>query len=427
MTLPPIEVYKFGGASLKDAAGFRNVSKLLKNAAPARLLLVVSALGKTTNALEKLTQAFFTGDDTLVNEAFGQVKAVHTAILNELFSPGHAVYDELSNSYTEIEWILEDEPHTAYDFIYDQIVSTGEILSSKMLHAWLLQEGIKSIWADARDFIITDNSYREAQVDLKSSLQNTRTTLLPLLRDSWVITQGFVGGTTENYSSTLGREGSDYSAAIFADLLDAASLTVWKDVPGIMNADPAVYAAAQVLPELSYTEATELAFYGATVIHPKTMKPLQSKNIPLFVRSFLDTGLQGTQVSLKAGIPSVPSYIFKKDQLLISLQTPDFSFILEDHLSQLFRIFSDCRVRINMMENSALSFSAVVDEDRNGAKNSRLLEELAHFYTLKYNTGLTLLTVRNYHKDIVTAYSFLTGYELLMESKTRNNIQFLYR
>lgn len=427
MTLTPIEVYKFGGASLKDAAGFRNVSKLLKNSAPSRLLLVISALGKTTNALEKLTQAFFTGDDTLVNKAFGQVKAVHTAILNELFPAGHAVYDELSNSYTEIEWILEDEPHTDYDFIYDQIVSTGEILSSKMLHAWLKQEGLVSTWADARDFIITDNSYREAQVDLAASSENISNMLLPLLNSSWIVTQGFVGGTTENYSSTLGREGSDYSAALFADFLDAASLTVWKDVPGIMNADPAVFATAQVLPELSYAEATELAFYGATVIHPKTMKPLQGKNIPLFVRSFIDPDLPGTRVSLKAGIPAVPSYIFKKDQLLISLQTPDFSFILEDHLSQLFRIFSDCRVHINMMENSALSFSAIVDADRNVAKNKTLLEELARYYTLKYNTGLTLLTVRNYQKDIQKAYSFLTGHELLMESKTRNNIQFLYR
>lgn len=433
-SISTIEVHKFGGASLKDAAGFRNVSKVIagirdsSGSKPVQLLLVVSALGKTTNALEELTTAFFAGKLDEAQVMLQSIRQKHLALLDELFiNRNHPVYDDVSNCFTEIEWVLEDEPHPLFDFVYDQIVSAGEFLSSRILSSWLNKENIESHWADARDYLLTDNTYREAVVDMEKTRQNILEFLPPSLSRSIVVTQGFIGNTTENFNTTLGREGSDYSAAIFANCLDACSLTVWKDVPGMMNADPAEFAGAQVLSQLSYTEATELAYYGATVIHPKTLRPLQQKNIPLYVKSFLDTTQPGTMINELAGVPEFPSYIFKKSQLIISLQTPDFSFMLENHLSQIFRIFAGYRIHINMMENSALSFSAVIDEDRAGNNVSRLLKELSLLYAVRYNTGLTLLTIRNYLKDPETAYNFIVGKEVILESKSRHNIQFVYR
>lgn len=427
-----IEVHKFGGASIKDAAGFRNVAQVIKGiqqgAEGANLLIIVSALGKTTNALEKLTAAFYTRQVEQTRELMTQIRKQHTDLLNELFlTKDHAVYDDISNCFTEIEWVIEDDPHDSYDFVYDQIVSVGELLSSRMLSAWLNESAVENEWADARDYLIADNTYREGLVDMDRSCGNIRNALLPLVRQSVVVCQGFIGGTTENYTITLGREGSDYSAAIFAHCLDAVSLTVWKDVPGIMNADPAEFPEAVVLPQLSYAETTELAYYGATVIHPKTLKPLQSKAIPLFVKSFKNLTAPGTLVSEIAGLPEFPSYIFKREQLILTLQTPDFSFILENHLSHIFQIFAHNRIKINMMENSALSFTAVIDGNRNEANFSRLLDDLSLTFSVKYNTGLTLLTVRNYLKDPQTAYKFILDQEVILESKTRHNIQFVYR
>ncbi len=427
-----IQVHKFGGASLKDASGFRNVASVIsaikqehKN---SQLLVVVSALGKTTNLLEDLAFAFFNKKQEECFQHLSSLRISHVAILDELFENNrYPVYNEISNCFTEIEWVIEDEPHDSYDFVYDQIVSIGELLSSKILTAWLRQSGIENYWLDARDFIVADNTYREGVVDMGKSCAAINSSLRPLLTDKIVLTQGFIGSTTENYSITLGREGSDYSAAIFAHCLDASSLTVWKDVPGIMNADPSELKDAKVLPQLSYSEATELAYYGATVIHPKTLKPLQSKNIELKVKSFKDLSAPGTLVNERSGIPEFPSYIFKKNQLIVTLQTPDNSFILENHLSHIFKIFAACRVKINMMENSALRFSAVIDEGRNGDNFNLLLSELSGVYIIKYNTGLTLLTVRNYLKDVETAYNFIVGHEMILESRTRHNIQFVYR
>ncbi len=427
-----IQVHKFGGASLKNASGFRNVARVIKAIQQEnkndQLLVIVSALGKTTNKLEDLAFSFFSKKQEECLQHLIALRMSHLAILNELFeNHTHPVYNEISNCFTEIEWIIEDEPHDSYDFVYDQIVSIGELLSSKILTAWLSSEGIENSWFDARDYIVADNTYREGVVDMDKSCAAILSSLKPLLTDKIGLTQGFIGSTTENYSITLGREGSDYSAAIFAHCLGAVSLTVWKDVPGIMNADPSEFKEAVVLPQLSYSEATELAYYGATVIHPKTLKPLQSKNIALKVKSFIDLRAPGTLVNENAGIPEFPSYIFKKNQSIITLQTPDNSFILENNLSHIFKIFASCRVKINMMENSALRFSAVIDEGRNGDNFNLLLSELSGMYILKYNTGLTLLTVRNYLKDVETAYNFIVGHEVILESRTRHNIQFVYR
>lgn len=427
-----IQVHKFGGASLKDASGFRNVARVIsaiqQEHKDSQLLVVVSALGKTTNRLEDLAFAFFSKKQEECFQHLSSLRISHLEILDELFeNNSHPVYNEISNCFTEIEWVIEDEPHDSYDFVYDQIVSIGELLSSKILAAWLRQSGIENTWLDARDFIVADNTYREGAVDMDKSCASIYSSLRPLLIDKIILTQGFIGSTTENYSITLGREGSDYSAAIFANCLDACSLTVWKDVPGIMNADPSEFKDAKVLPQLSYSEATELAYYGATVIHPKTLKPLRSKNIELKVKSFKDLSAPGTLVNGNSGIPEFPSYIFKKNQLILTLQTLDNSFILENHLSDIFKIFASCRVKINMMENSALRFSAVIDESRNGDNFNLLLIELSRVFIIKYNTGLTLLTVRNYLKDVETAYNFIVGHEVILESRTRHNIQFVYR
>lgn len=427
-----IQVHKFGGASLKDAAGFINVARVIRsiqvNSSNTPLLIIVSALGKTTNQLEDIAFAFFNKEHEQCLQFLAALRAAHTSLIDELFQDSqHPIYDEVSNCFTEIEWVIEDEPHDSYDFVYDQIVPVGELLSSRILNAWLIAQGIQNTWLDARDYIIADNTYREGIVDMEKTCSGISIQLQPLLMQSVAITQGFIGSTTENYSITLGREGSDYSAAIFAHCLNAESLTVWKDVPGIMNADPREMKDAKILSQLSYSEATELAYYGATVIHPKTLKPLQSKNIPLRVKSFKDLTAAGTLVNEEAGIPEFPSYIFKKEQLIITLQTPDFSFILENHLSHIFKTFAACRVKINMMENSALRFSAVIDGERNGDNLKRLLDELAFSYAVKYNTGLTLLTIRNYQKDAETAYNLTAGHEVILESKTRHNIQFVYR
>ena len=416
-------VFKFGGASVKDAEGIINLAKVVGRYHNNQLLIVVSAMGKTTNALEKLTKAYFDQADDM-HHIYEEIKQYHYSILAELFEPSHPVFDEVANTFVEIDWMIEDEPHDDYDFIYDQIVSVGELVSTRIVVAYLNKEGLKSQWLDVRGYIHTDNSYREGVVQWDKTCESIQKGIPALLDKGIIVTQGFLGGTSENFTTTLGREGSDYTASIFAACLGAESVTTWKDVPGILNADPKLFEDTVKFDELSYTEAIEMTYYGATVIHPKTIKPLQNAKIPLLVKPFTEPEAPGTVIKESAAhIFEKPVIIIKKDQVLLSLATKDYSFISEDHLSDIFGRFAKSQVKINMMQTSALSFSVCFDyrEDR----FSKLLANLESAYKAKYNTGLTLITLRHYGQN--TLKELTTGKTILLEQISRNTAQVIIK
>lgn len=408
-----MKVYKFGGASVKDAEGIRNVSNILQQESENDLMLVVSAMGKTTNALEQIVNEYYNGG----TPSLDAVKKYHFDILDELFEPGASIYDEVNNLFVEIEWVIEDVPTATYSYEYDQIVSVGELLSTKIVSAYLNQSGFTNRWLDARDIIRTDNTYRNARIDwelTESLIQQEQTKGLPLL------TQGFIGCTSENFTTTLGREGSDFTAAILAHATMAEEVVIWKDVPGVLNADPRFFEDAKKLESLSYAEAIELAYFGAKVIHPKTIQPLKDKKIPLRVRSFIDASVSGTLVSEGAEIkPFLPSFIVKENQVLLSVAAQDLSFIVEDHLSHVFALFSKWGVRVNVMQNSAVSFSVCVDNDVQ--KLPGLIADLKKEYQVLYNEGLSLYTIRHYDESAIQ--KILKGRELLLEQKSRGTVQ----
>lgn len=420
-----MKVFKFGGASLHNAEGFRKMSQIVhqeweKNKEP--ICLVVSALGKTTNILEKLSHGYFYKRDNF-HEYFELVKTNHYNLAQELFPMGNPVFSELDNGFLEIEWVVEEEPHTGYNFIYDQIVSIGEILSSKMVNTFLKIQGLDTEWIDSRGFIQTDNLYRSAGVNypLTSSLIQSR--LKPLAQIKTLVCPGFIGGTSENYTTTLGREGSDYSAALFASILEADSLTLWKDVPGIMNSDPKINPDAIFIPQLSYHELAELSYYGASVVHPKTIKPLWEKNIPLWVKSFINPELPGTLVDQSSVPNSVPFYIVKRQQMLLSLYSLDGSFILEDHLTKIYSIFAQKGIAINLAVNSALSFSALIDQSRYEEQIQELIESLSNLWKVRFNQDLNLLTVRYHGEEALNPDLYIGGEEILIEVSTRHTLQ----
>ncbi|MEJ2880333.1 aspartate kinase [Pedobacter sp. GR22-6] len=418
-----MKVYKFGGASVKDAAGVRNIAKIIATCEQNNLLIVVSAMGKITNKLEELNNAYINGDDNS-QEIFESVKAFHFEILNELFPDHHhPVYDDIANSFVEVEWLLEEEANDAADYIYDQIVSIGEIVSTKIIAAFLNESGCKVKWIDARNFIHTDNTYKEGKVNWEKTEQEIQKQLVPLLANTIVLTQGFIGSTSENFTTTLGRDGSDYSAAIFAAGLNAGSVTIWKDVPGVLNADPKWFDETERIPQLSYHDAIELAYYGATIIHPKTIKPIQNKNIPLFVRSFIQPDAPGTDITGTNNHLPVPSFIFKVNQALISIFPKDFSFIIEENLSDIFSLFHKHKVKINTMLNSAISFSVSFDHD--AKKLQELMADLSLHYKVKYNTGLELVTIRYYNQQTIDRVT--VNKNILLEVKSRNTCQIVMR
>ena len=406
-----MKVYKFGGASVKDADGVRNLAKIVKNL--SNLVVVVSAMGKTTNMLEKVTENYFFNGGASIQE----LKDFHYNISKDLFERNHPIFDEINNLFVEIEWAIEDKPTSIYSFEYDQIVSVGELLSTKIVGAFLKQEGLNINWKDARDFIRTDNCYRNASIDwglTKDLVSKTFTD------DCIYLTQGFIGCTSENFTTTLGREGSDFSAAILAFALDADQVVIWKDVPGFLNADPVYFDATELLEEIPYSEAIELAYFGAKVVHPRTIQPLKAKNIPLKVKSFVDPDSQGSEIGNFDEItPFVPSFIVKPNQMLLSLSTKDLSFIIEEHISHIFSLLAQNNIAVNMMQNSALSFSVCFDNDT--IKTKPLIEKLSQDYSLFYNTDLTLYTIRHYNAESVAKVK--KGKEVLLEQKSRNNIQ----
>ncbi len=417
-----MKVFKFGGASVKDADGVRNLGSILEREAPGTVVIVVSAMGKTTNLLESLNYSYMNGTGDAY-QLLNQVKHYHEEILTGLFSnPDHPVFDEIANTFIEIEWMLEDEPHPEFDFNYDQIVSIGEILSSRIISSYLNERGVSTKWIDARGFIHTDNTYREGNIHM----DKTRTAI-EAIRDTtqgeFIITQGFIGGTSENFTTTLGREGSDYSAAIFASFLGAESLTIWKDVPGVMNCDPKLFDNSQKYASLSYSEALEMSYYGATVIHPKTIKPLRNAGIPLFVKPFLQPEQDGTRIDgAPYTKPEFPAIIVKKNQVLVSLSTSDFSFISEDVLSRIFKVLENLHIRTNMMQVSALSFSMCFDQ--NEQKFNKLTREL-HEFKIKYNENLELVTLRHYELDDVKRIT--ENRTVILEQFSRNTAQFILK
>lgn len=418
-----IEVYKFGGASVSNANAVKNLVSIIQNTQKDHLLIVISAMGKITNKLEELFKAYISGQDNTY-ALLEEIKAYHFIILNDLFSDhSKPIYNDIANTFVEIEWLLDEEPNDAPDYIYDQMVAIGEILSTKIVAAYFNEMSIPSTWIDARNFIKTDNTYKEGKVDWKKTAIEIEKHLVPQLNKSICITQGFIGSTSENFTTTLGREGSDYSAAIFSSCLNAQALTIWKDVPGVLNADPKWFAKTERIPQLSYHDAIELTYYGATVIHPKTIKPLQNKDIPLYVRSFIDPQGEGTVINKDNSPLPVASFIFKVNQVLISIFPKDFSFIIEENLSDIFSLFHKHKLKVNTMLNSAISFSVSVDNDTQKINN--LIGDLSERYKIKYNSGLELVTIRYYNQETIDRVT--VNKDILLEVKSRHTCQIVMK
>jgi len=388
-----MRVFKFGGASVKDAEGIKNVYDVLQKVGYEDVLLVVSAMGKTTNALEEVIKNYFDKSEEL-NSSVQEVKKYHNQILLDLFEDDkNEVFTAVNTQFSELEYFLAHNKSPNYNFVYDQIVSYGELISTTILSHFMNYMGIKTQWLDVRNFIKTNSNYRDAEVDWDLTQKNIAKNVKRKILN---ITQGFLGSDENNFTTTLGREGSDYTAAIFAYCLNAESVTIWKDVPGVMNADPRYFENASLLSHISYREAIELAFYGATVIHPKTLQPLQKKEIPLYVKSFINPMLPGTCVSKGSDSEwQIPSFIVKRNQLLISLSSIDFSFIMEENISEIFALFHQFKLKVNLIQNSAISFSVCVEDKFGNFKDLNPI--LAKKFKVDYNENVTLYTIRHFN------------------------------
>lgn len=405
---------------MKDAAGVKNVTTILERFADDSLVIIVSAMGKTTDALERIVAAHAkqTGEAHQLLEA---VKASHYATMGQLFEAGDPVYDDVNDSFVAIEWILEDAPHPNYDFMYDQIVSVGELVSSKIVAAYLNRQKLPTQWLDARDIILTDNIYREGWVQWDETVANADSKVKPMLdKGGFILTQGFIGSTTENFTTTLGREGSDYTAAIFSYCLDADSMTIWKDVPGVLTGDPRIFENVTKLDRLSYREAIEMTYYGAKVIHPKTIKPLQNKSIPLNVKSFLNPDAEGTFIGPDVDDLYPPMVAVEKNQALLNISTRDFSFVAEHHMGYLFNQIAEFRLQVNLMQNTAISFAICVNNiDDKVKKFAESIDK--DFKVMIDNEGLELITVRHYTAQ--TLDMLREGKIVLVEERSKNTVQ----
>jgi len=393
-----VKVFKFGGASVRNAEQIRNVGKILKLFKEEKLVVVISAMGKTTNALEEVVkQYFYKIEDPFTK--LQEIKQNHFSLLEELV-PGSAVAQELNDLFITIEWILEEEVQDAYSYVYDQIVSVGELLSTKIVYAYLKNIGISTHWLDVRDVLVTDDSYREAKVDWAATQPKVVEACHKILvNHNIILTQGFIGGSPENNTTTLGREGSDYTAGIFAYCLDAESMHIWKDVPGILTADPDQFDNVALIERLSYKEAVEMTYYGAKVIHPKTIKPLQNKEIPLHVRPFGNPNSSGTIITSEIGASYPPIVVIEPHQSLLHVSANDFSFIAEQHLSRLFSLLHEHRIKVNMMVNTAISFTMSVNHDQN--KIEEFISDLGDDFKVVLDTKLELITIRHYNDSLL--------------------------
>ncbi len=420
-----MKVFKFGGASIKDAAGVKNVANILNLYKGESLIVVISALGKTTNLMEEILRGYFEKKANL-NELLLQLKKAHFEIASDLDQNGLMLNHILEDIFEQLEEKLQEDPSDNFDYEYDKIVSFGEILSTNLISAYLNMIGINNKWLDARKLIKTDHTFREGKVDWEKSVSiiKEKVTRLKEIKElNILITQGFISGTAENITTTLGREGSDYSAAILAFAIDAESVTIWKDVPGLLNADPKFFPEAIKLDEISYEEAIELSYYGATIIHPKTIKPLQNKNIPLYVKSFCNPQASGSLITSITPKTEFPSYIFKRDQILITVFPKDFSFIAVDNLNEIFSIFSKYKLKINLMQNSALSFSVCADNRKE--RINPVLEELSQKYIIKYNDDVELITISHYTDEVID--KVVKKRKIYVEQKNRTTIQVVVR
>jgi len=416
-----MKVFKFGGASVKDANGVKNVTRVLQQVGYNDILLVISAMGKMTNAFEKLTDAYYYKKEELSFLIDG-VRKYHYDIAMDLFGDkSHQIFSELEGLFTKMADFMTHNRSKDYNYVYDQIVSIAEYMSTKIVSSYLNDSGITNEWVDVKDYIITNTDYRDAKVDWELTEHHIKNKIKP---EKLYITQGFVASDGQGNTTTLGREGSDYSAGIFAYCLNAESLTIWKDVEGVLNADPRYFEETQLLQQISYTEAIELAFYGASVIHPKTLQPLQKKEIPLFVKSFIEPQNEGTTVNRGVQIkPETPCFIVKKDQILLSISSIDFSFIVERNISDIFDLLHKHKMKVNLIQNSAISFSVCMDDGYNNFQN--LLEDLKDKFTIDFNKDVALYTIRHFNKEAIIKIE--KNNTILLKQISKETVQIVIR
>lgn len=418
-----MKVFKFGGASVNSIERIMMAGKILNQFTSEKLLIVISAMGKTTNALEKVVEAFYNGKKEEALRLFDLVKNQHLNLAKQLLVTHYLPCEEqLRNFFTEVEWLLHDKPQKPYDYYYDQVVCIGELLSTSIISFYLNETGIKNRWIDVRDIIRTDDNFRDANIDWEFTNAKVANSIIPLFKETnFILTQGFIGATDENESTTLGREGSDYTAAVFASMLDAESQTIWKDVESVMNADPKQFPDAQPITELNYSEVIEMAYYGAQVIHPKTIKPLQNKNIPLYVKCFLNPALQGTVIHNNPVHHLPPIIVIKEKQALVEMSSRDFSFVEEHHVATFYNLLGKLRIKPNLTQNTAISFTCVLDD--RPEKIQKLAFEVAEIFDVQVIKDLSLLTIRHYNKEIVEKLT--EGKTILLRQQTTDTIQML--
>ncbi len=416
-----MKVYKFGGASIKDAGGIRNLASIVSEEKD-NLLVVVSAFGKTTNALENVLKSWLSGN-MAYQSLLDAIYESHLSVAHDLFPEGDAAETKIDISFAELKEYLLTARKSVYDFEYDQVVSYGEVWSTVIVAEYLKDKGLTAEWIDIRENLITDDRFRDAEILWSESTSRIRKTF-DFTRCPVYVTQGFIGGTITGYSTTLGREGSDFTAAILANILDAEQVVVWKDVPGLLNADPKWLSDALKLDEISYREAVEMTFSGAKVIHPKTIKPLHNKSIPLNVRSFMMPGEKGTIIKADARpVRIIPIFIKKEDQILISILPKDFSFVMGDQLSRIFHYFTTHGIKVNLVQASAVSINVCVDDERSKVEN--LIAELKNEFTAIYNEAVEMLSIRHYTQESIKRIT--EGRDILLEQKTRSAVRYVVR
>ena len=416
-----MKVFKFGGASINSTERIENVTKIIQSFKGEKILIIISAMGKVTNALEKVVEEFFKGNKDQALALFNELKLEHIAIAKQL--TGDTI-EQFNDIFTEVEWLLHDKPVRDYDYYYDQIVCCGELLSTIIVSHYFNHAGIKNKWIDVRDIVRTDDNFRDANIDWDFTQAKVTNEVLPVFTDTDIIvTQGFIGSTDENESTTLGREGSDYSAAIFANMLNAESQTIWKDVEGVMNADPKKFSDAVFISELSYTEVIEMAYYGAQVIHPKTIKPLQNKGIPLHVKCFLNAALKGTVISNKPVHNLPPIIVVKQSQALLQLSSKDFSFIGEQGVGRLYELLANFKIRANLLQSGAITVLCSVDDTSD--KVEKLALAAGELFDVQVEKNLTLLTIRHYNDAAVQKLT--EAKQQVLSQKTQETIQILMK
>ena len=414
-----MQIFKFGGASVNSIDRIQQVHQIVKNNSNQQLVIIISAMGKTTNGLEKVVNAFFDGQKENALQLFEIVKQQHLNTAKYLLVKQYNnCYSQLNDFFTEVEWLLHDKPVRSYDYYYDQIVCSGELFSTCIISHYFTEMGLPNTWIDVRDLLRTDNNFRDAAIDWEFST----TKIKAAINNPITITQGFIGATYDNESTTLGREGSDYSAAVFANILDATNVTIWKDVEGIMSADPKIFKEVSLISQLSYNEVIEMAYYGAQVIHPKTIKPLQNKKIPLLVKCFLDPSLPGTVIHQKNSKDLPPIIVVKEQQVMLHLSTQDFSFIGEEPMSALYKVFGELKIKPNLIQTGAVSLQVCLDD--HPQKIDLLAQRASAFFDVQVEKNLHLLTIRHYSQAIIDR--LITNKTVLLQQRTRETIQLLY-